>query len=120
MASFDPELEAMKRRMREMEEEASKLREMQAAVEREMLSTTSTHPHAHSWTPPSPLQKSILVPSMLVMWIILPHPKNCKPTFKHVVPSIELPFSVTSTPEIPKDLPMSNLGSREPLEVQWR
>lgn len=32
----DPELEAMKRRVREMEEEASKLREMQAQVEREM------------------------------------------------------------------------------------
>lgn len=32
----DPELEAMKRRVREMEEEAAKLREMQAQVEREM------------------------------------------------------------------------------------
>lgn len=40
----------MKKRMREMEEEASKLRDMQAAVEREMLSTTSTNPHSHSNT----------------------------------------------------------------------
>lgn len=32
----DPELEAMKRRVKEMEEEAAKLREMQAQVEKEM------------------------------------------------------------------------------------
>ncbi len=39
MASEDEELEAMKRRVKEMEEEAGKLREMQAQVERDMASS---------------------------------------------------------------------------------
>lgn len=37
-ASEDPELEAIKRRLRQAEEEAARLNEMQAQVEREMSS----------------------------------------------------------------------------------
>lgn len=54
---YRQELEAMKRRVKEMEEEAAKLREMQAQVEKEMsmagLECTQSHRHATP-RPPSP------------------------------------------------------------------
>lgn len=120
----------MKQRVEEMEREAKKLRELQAAAE---SSTAVEHPEGEEGVPMETEDEKALIDSRSVFvgnvrntysyfgprlilstcyrWIIVRLLKISRPTFKHAVPSTASQSYVTNLQATPKGTQLSHFAS---------